>query len=152
MTDDDVCGAECVDGTTCQHPAGSCPVPSHSDSNAENPHGRPSKYTEDRADAAIDAARDGASKTGCARAAGVDRATLNRWLDARDGFRTAFARARGEGERRLIRDGLGEEVSPQMAKFLLATSYGYTKTEKREIEGDVSLDGVVVDFTPGGDE
>jgi hypothetical protein len=31
----DVCGAECADGTPCQHPSGSCPVPDHEDTDDE---------------------------------------------------------------------------------------------------------------------
>jgi len=83
----------------------------------------------------LDAARLGMSKAGCARAAGVDKASLLRYLDAHEQFRMAYARARAEGEQRLARDGLmSDEVDTSMAKFLLSTSFDYVKTEKRELE------------------
>jgi len=103
---DDICGAECGDGTPCQHPAGSCPVPSHSDPDAENPHGRKFTLGEDDHDVILEAARMGKSETGCARAAGVSSwAQLNRYLDAHPEFRSAFERARAEGESHYIREG-----------------------------------------------
>lgn len=133
---DDICGYEdTTTGQPCQHPAGSCPVPSHSDTAPDggNPQGRPSKFTEDRAHNAIDSARKGLSKAGCSRAAGVGKATLERWLDGRDEFRNAFRRARNEGEVALIEDGLHDpDTDGAMARFLLSTSFDYVKTEKRE--------------------
>lgn len=138
----DICGAECVDGSECRHPAGSCPVPSHAGKDGEGPGGRPSKFTDDRAEKATEAAREGKSKAGCARAAGVDKATLQRWLDDHDGFRNAFRRARAEGESRLVQDGLYDDgADSSMAKFLLSTSFGYVKTERREhgTSGDTSF-------------
>jgi hypothetical protein len=150
MTDDDTCGAECVDGSKCQHPAGSCPVASHSaDGPTENQQGRPSKFTDERARAAIEAAREGLSKAGCERAAGVADGTLNNWLDDnptftdRDGeerqFFRAFRRARQVGERTLVDGGLHDDaVDSSMAKFLLASSFGYQKSEK--LEHDVDAD------------
>lgn len=158
---DDICGYE--DTTTdhpCQHPAGSCPVPSHSDPDADNPQGRPDSYTEDRAAEVLAAAESGLSKGGCARSAGVTRDTLNRWLDKNPAyedreFRAAFARARARGERRLVTAPLKDDpddpvdIDGQHARFLLSTSFDYVKTEKRELEntGDEPLSELVVDFT-----
>lgn len=150
---DDKCGAECADGSPCEHPAGSCPVPSHSNEDAEN-HGRPSAFTYRRAHRAIETARDGLSKAGCARAAGVGEATLKRWLDGdkwlgATHFRSAFRRARNQGETQLVQEGLyDEDVDSSMAKFLLASSFDYKKTEKKEVEntGDEPLTNVVIDF------
>lgn len=138
---DDICGAECVDGSPCQNPAGSCPVPSHSDPDAENPHGRDFSITESDHDAILEAARQGMSKSGCARAAGTGPDQLERYLDAHPDFRDAFTRARHKGERRLVTGPLQESVHPdepemngQHARFLLSTSFDYVKTEKREHE------------------
>lgn len=137
MTGNDICGAECVDGTPCEHPAGSCPVPSHSDPDAENPAGQPSKFTSERQAEILAAAREGKSQAGCARAAGIDESTLRGWIDRHEEFSRAFRRARGEGESRLVRDGLYDpDTDSSMAKFLLTTSFDYVKTEKRELTGD----------------
>jgi hypothetical protein len=144
---DDICGAECADGSDCQHPAGSCPVASHSDDDAKDQQGRPSKFTDERARDAIEAAHEGLSKAGCERAAGVGDGTLNNWLEAnptfvdtggeeRQFFR-AFRRARRAGESELVQGGLhDDDVDSSMAKFLLASSFDYKKTEKREHTGD----------------
>lgn len=159
MSDDAVCGhpTQGGDGPPCQNPPGEngrCHIPSHNDPGAENP-GRPSKYTEERAREAIDAAADGFSKAGCARAAGVGEQTLLDWLaedHAVDGenFSEAFMRARHKGERTLVKGPLvdhpdapggGPEVDGQHARFLLATSFDYQKTEKRELEDVTEGDG-----------
>lgn len=145
----DICGAETTSGEPCQNPAGedgSCWIPSHNDPDAENPDGRPSKFTDERREDALQAAREGKSKAGCARAAGVAKSTLADWVDTREEFRNAFRRARAEGESELIRGGLtDEDVDSSMAKFLLASSFDYQKTEK--IDADVTHDGdLLADF------
>lgn len=169
MTDDDICGAECADGTPCEHPAGSCPVSSHNDPDAENGQGRPSKFTDDRAQDAIAAARNGLSKAGCERAAGVGDGTLNNWLESdpsfadADGeerqFLRAFRRARKAGENTLIEGGLYDDgVDSSMAKFLLASSFDYKKTEQREVTGEgggpveVELNETIVETDYEGDD
>lgn len=150
-SDTDRCGHPTGDGGTCQNPAtedGHCWIDSHG---GDVTPGRSSKYTEQRARDAITAARRGKSKAGCARSAGVDKATLHRWLerddlvyDGRD-FRNAFRQARAEGEDRLIEGGLSEEsnMDSQMARFLLSTSHNYIKTEKREVEQETTHKGEV---------
>ena len=136
----DTCGhpTQNGDGPPCQNPAtegNHCWIPSHGDPDADNPQGRPFTITEDDHDAILAAARMGLSETGCARAAGTDWPQLDRYLDEHDEFRSAFARAREQGEERLIRDGLYDpEADASMARFLLSTSFGYVKTEKREVE------------------
>jgi len=87
----------------------------------------------------LEAARLGKSERGCARAAGVSSwAQLDRYLDAHDDFRSSFERARARGESELIDGGLrDDDVDTSMAKFLLASSFDYKKTEKREVEADV---------------
>lgn len=149
MSEQDNCGWPTADGTACEHPAtednGRCWQ--HTD-NART-GGRPSKYTDDRAQDALEAARMSKSKSGCARAAGVELPTLNRWLDKNpdldDGreFRLAFAQARRDGETVLVHGGLrNDDIDTSMAKFLLATSFGYVKTERREhlVDEDADLD------------
>lgn len=168
----DVCGAECVDGSECQNPAGSCGIPSHSDPEAENPHGRPSIFTDELAREAIDAATTRYSYAGIERAIGVGEETLNGeggWLDQdltfedADGnernFSRALERARGDGEEELIQGGLyDDEMDTSMAKFLLATSYGHKKTEAREVTGDgggpvqVEFTEEIVETSWGDDE
>lgn len=152
MPDDDICGYEnTTTGDPCQHPAGSCPVPSHSGAAPDggNPQGRPSKFSDERARAAIHAAEEyGKSKRGCERDAGVARGTLDNWLEANptfegpDGneydFLTAFRRARGEGETYYITEGRDPEgeVDESFAKFMLASSFDYKKTEATELTGE----------------
>jgi hypothetical protein len=142
MTDtDDICGHPTTDGGRCQNPVtegDSCWIDSHGGD--VDGHGRPSKFTEQRAERAIDAAREGKSKRGCARAAGVSKSTFDDWLDENPpleggDFRPAFRRARAEGESTLIDGGLrDDDVNTSMAKFLLASSFDYQKSEKREVD------------------
>lgn len=149
--DDEVCGWPTTNNTACQNPAteptGRCWINTHGNTEAENPHGRPSKFSDQRARDAIQAARESKSKAGCARAAGVAPNTLETWLQENpvyqdnDGeqmdFLQAFMRARSAGEQRLIQGGLADpNVNSQMAKFLLSTSFDYVKTERREVTGE----------------
>jgi len=144
---DDICGAECADGTPCQHPP-NCPVPSHHDPDADNPHGRKFAIDESDHEDILEAARIGMSKAGCARAAGVDEKSLYRYLksDENAQFRRAFKRARHKGERRLLTGPLEQheedpiQMDPQHARFLLSTSFDYVKTEKREVDANVDAD------------
>ena len=93
-------------------------------------------------DTLTEAAETGLSKRGCARAAGVSHTALQRYLDAHDDFRASFAQARSRGETELIVGGLrDEDFDTSMAKFILATSFDYKKTEKREVEGSMEHTG-----------
>ena len=88
-------------------------------------------------DTLIEAAETKKSKRGCARSAGVSHTALQRYLDAHDDFRASFKQARGRGEAELIEGGLHDDaVDTSMAKFLLASSYDYKKTEQREVTGE----------------
>jgi len=99
--------------------------------------GRDFAITEDDHDDLLQAAKTGLSLRGCARAAGVSHSQLRRYLDAHEEFRSSFERARAHGESELIEGGLrDEDVDTSMAKFLLASSFDYKKTEKREVTGD----------------
>jgi hypothetical protein len=143
---DDVCGhpTEGGDGPPCQNPPGEngrCYIPAHNGDDADPPGGRNWALDESDHDDILEAARMGASKAGCARAAGVGEATLQRYLDAHDAFRSAFTRARAQGERELITGPLynsddddDPDMDGQHARFLLSTSFEYTKTEKKEVE------------------
>ena len=148
MTDDDICGADTVGDEPCQNPAtegDSCWLAEHGgDADAS---GRPSKFTDERAQDAVEAAREGLSKAGCGRAAGVADGTIQNWLDEnptftdKDGtereFFRAFMRARRVGEFNLVQGGLyDEDTDSSMAKFLLASSFDYKKTEQREVTGE----------------
>lgn len=155
MTDDDICGAPTADDTACQHPTtdegdpGRCWVPGHNDEPSDqlDGGGRPTKFTDERARAAVDAARKSLSKAGCARAAGVAPNTLENWLDKpglmyesaggdREEFLQAFRHARNDGELTLVQGGLlRDEIDSQHARFLLSTSFDYVKTEAREVSG-----------------
>ena len=154
MSDDkEICGHPTADGSPCQHPPSegdSCWIDSHGGSASV---GRDFAIDESDHDAILDAAEKGISKAGCARAAGVDKASLLRYVEAHDEFRTAFTRARARGEQRLATGPLvNREDEPDMdgqhARFLLSTSFNYIKTEKREVEntGDEPLSEIVIDF------
>jgi len=160
------------DGPPCEHPAtdgDSCWIDAHGGD--ADPGGRPNKFTDERAEDAIQAAREGFSKAGCARAAGVTPPTLNNWLDANpdyDGgeFLQAFTRARHKGERVLLQGALYDEpeeqqkhtrtVNDQHARFLLSTSFDYVKTERKELTGEdggaIEVDSDVVTVTEATDE
>ena len=159
MTDDEICGYETVNGGECQNRAGDngrCWIPQHnpdSDKGTDG-RGRPTKFNDKRARKAIEAAKKGKSESGCERAAGVTRGTINNWLDKgftfedesgkeRDFF-TAFAHARAQGEDQWIREGRSPEGDSSFAKFMLNTSYDYKETEKREVEhsDDSDTDGI----------
>ena len=150
MSDDvEQCGHETADGTECQLPPsqtdGRCHH--HTDTTKVDSGGRPSKFTDERARQAIAAAELGKSIAGCGRDAGVSKETVRVWRDTEgiyfegpDGnqydFFAAFRRARGTGETYYIREGRRAEgeVDPSFAKFMLASSYDYKKTEKKEME------------------
>jgi hypothetical protein len=144
----DECGASTADGSACElpgsYPDGRCYH--HTDEANTDSGGRPTKFTDDRAERAKDAAREGMSKAGCARAAGVGKATLERWLNERDKFRNAFTRARHEGEQKLVTGPLIDDpddpvdIDGQHARFLLSTSFDYVKTEKQEVEHSGGID------------
>lgn len=162
MTDDkDICGYEGThDGEACQQPAGEngrCYIPTHQPEvtdggkdaeDVENYAGPPSKLPECR-DAILEAARTGASKQGCARAAGIHKSTLYEWTDPDSDqyhpeFHREFMQARWQGEKRYIENP--DDVDSRHAQFMLERSFGYTKEQTIEHEGD-GLGDVVVSFT-----
>lgn len=134
----DICGHPTTDGGKCQNPpteGGHCWIDTHGGD--VSGHGRDFSIDDNDHDAILEAAEDGVSKRGCARAAGVSHTELQRYLDAHPDFRASYARARNKGERTLIRDGLRDpDTDSSMAKFLLASSFDYKKTEKVEADVD----------------
>jgi transposase-like protein len=135
MTDEDICGASTTGEEPCQNPAGEngrCWIPSHNESDAENPHGRPSLLEEHEEDI-INAAREGLTYEGIARVAGIGVRTLHDWREEYEDFSQSLERARSEAERDLIQD-----VDPE---FVLERSYDYVKTERREVDLDADVDG-----------
>jgi hypothetical protein len=160
---DDVCEAptDGGDGPPCQHPtteegdSDRCWIDAHNDAETGvDPGGREFAIDADDHDAILDAAKKGASKAGCARAAGVERPSLNRYLEAHEDFRSEFTQARAQGEQRLLTGPLYEErdsprqMDGQHARFLLSTSFDYVKTEKREhlVDDDADLQDSPADF------
>jgi len=153
---EDRCGHPTADGDPCELPAskedGKCHH--HTGNEAERANGgREWAIDQDDHEEILEGARMGMSKAGCARLAGVDEASLLRYLDAHPNFRNAFARARARGERRLITGPLmDDEDSPDMdgqhARFLLSTSFDYVETERHELEntGDEPLSDITIDF------
>jgi transposase-like protein len=129
---DDICGStNTATGEPCQRSSGwgteseIGPCKDH-----ETKVGRKGKYTEERKERILSAARNGTTKRGCARAGGIDESTLYAWLNKKPKFSKAFKRARAEGEQSLIQD---EEVDPE---FVLERSYGYTKSQEIEHTSD----------------
>ena len=158
MTDDtDLCGEPKGNGEPCENPVkfadGKCGI--HSEINGDT-QGRPTKFTNERAQTAIEAAREeGKSIRGCERAAGVGEGVVRDWLEAGhqfvtedgliDSFPRAFAQARAQGESEWIEEGRSPEGDASFAKFMLASSYDYKETAKTELEHSGEIDGF--DFT-----
>jgi hypothetical protein len=162
MNDSEQCIATKADGQQCDYAAKyadeKCGI--HTDETDTGP-GRPTKFTDERARLAIAAARDeGKSKAGCERAAGIGNDTLSGWLETdptftdengdERNFSEAFVQARARGESMYIEDGRDLKGDTSFAKFMLSSSYGYEKTEKRKQEHSGDVSGVF-DVTIGGD-
>jgi hypothetical protein len=80
MTEDDICGYEdTTTGHPCQHSAGSCPIPSHSNDDLKNPQGRNHALTPDRHQIVVETIRNIEPLTSAAERASVDRETIDNW-------------------------------------------------------------------------
>jgi transposase-like protein len=100
---DDICGAECTDGSPCENPADSCPW--HC---ADDPPetGRPTKLSYERQEQIAQTLESGVAFKAACEAAGISEATGHRWLrlgeDEEEGefseFRQRITRARGVGK------------------------------------------------------
>jgi len=144
---DDLCNATKNDGEPCEYTAkyedGKCGI--HSEHNErQDPGGRPSLLDEYEDDIMV-GARQGMTLEGCARLAGVAEKTLHSWINKNDEFRKSLKRARAQGELKRL-----QTVNERGSQFILERSFGYVKTEKREIMGegggpvDVASDVVTV--------
>ena len=120
--------------------------------------GRPTSYKPEYCQLVLELAAQGHSLGGFAGEIGVDRATVGRWLDAHEEFRTACTRAAAGRmwfwERVAIHVGMtgGSGSQGQMAIFQLLNAArcidnvkAVDYVDKREIEhsGNISLAGVV---------
>ena len=148
MTDAELCGEIKNDGDPCEYAAkyddGKCGI--HTDHNPrQDPGGRPSLLDEYEDDIMI-GARQGMTLEGCARLAGVAEKTLHSWINNNEDFRKSLKRARAQGELKHL-----QTVNDRGSQFLLERSFGYVKTEKREIMGEdggaVKVDSDVVTVT-----
>jgi hypothetical protein len=147
MPDD--CIATKNDGEPCtytaKYPDGKCGI--HSEHNDRTPAGgRPSKL-DDHWDDILTGARQGMTLEGCARLAGVAEKTLHAWINKNDKFRKALKRARAQGELKHL-----QSVNDSGSRFILERSYGYVKTEKRELEHTGDDGGPIMVIERGGDE
>lgn len=133
---EDTCTATKNNGDPCTYAAkyddGKCGI--HTDETDTDPGGRPSKL-DDHWDDILTGARQGMTLAGCARLAGVDESTLHKWKKENDEFSKSLLRARAQGELKHL-----QSVNDRGSQFILERSFGYVKTEKRELEhsGDVS--------------
>jgi hypothetical protein len=144
------CGVETKSGTPCKNDAETCPWHNPQREDVREQLGRPPVITEEDEEDILEAARHGASKEGCARIAGAESAmSLNRYMERNPEFGVRFRKARGRGELSLIKDGLrNSEVDASTVRFLLATSFGHVKAERRELTGkdgeDLSVSSSIV--------
>jgi hypothetical protein len=76
---------------------------------------------------------------GCARLAGVAKDTLYRWLDEYEEFSDEFKRARAQGELKHL-----QSVNESGSRFILERSFGYTKSQEIEHQGDAN--GIVINL------
>lgn len=140
MTDDNICGGEKENGEPCRRDPGwglkgvtEGPCRDH----IGNFH-NPKKLTPDVKSTLIGAAQEGAFKQHCAQLAGISEQTLRNWINWGEediekgidspcaGLYSEFMRARGAGAVNRLKDADTE--------FVLERSYGYTKSEKHELE------------------
>lgn len=142
---DDNCGWPTADGTACEHPASEANGRCWQHADDHKNEGRPTKFNDERAREAIQAARECKSIAGCGRACGVVTNTIKNWLSRNpeftdeDGqtrnFLQAFLRARAKGETLLTRGSLTrpDDIDGAHARFLLKTSFGYQDVDRLEI-------------------
>lgn len=145
MTDDNICGStETRSGEPCQRDAGwgrdadGGPCVDHADTDAST--GRQSSLDEETKEAIYAAVGSGLKVDHVAAAAGVSAQTLRRWTCCIDDLAEAvpdddpckfcegYAQAHAEGAREVL-----EECRPE---FRASASFGYNKTEGREVTGE----------------
>jgi hypothetical protein len=142
---EDICGAETIGGTPCQHPTTEggnpdrCWIPAHG--GAATDHGRPAAFDDEQTrERVLMAVSTGLRVSHQASLAGVSDDTLRRALccvktprnpvlavDPCD-FCARYARAHADGARKVLSDCRPE--------FVASASYGYSKTDEVEVSGD----------------
>lgn len=132
MTDEKCGSTDTINGEPCQRKAG-WGLDSDKGPCKDHLNGRPTKFTEDRVEKILAAARAGAKKAGCARAAGIHRETLDNWLEEYDDFFDAWSTARWDAEEDSL-EGVSDE-------WLLERSFGYAKKEELDAEVSGEIDG-----------
>jgi len=124
----ETCNATKNDGDPCEYDAkyddGKCGI--HTDE--KDNIGRPSEV-EKHTDDILVGARQGMTMEGLARLAGVAEKNLYEYLNRNPEFRKSLKRARAQGELKHL-----QSVNDRGSQFLLERSFGYVKTEKRELE------------------
>jgi len=157
---DDICGAETATGKPCQHSTtdggdpNRCWIDAHNDAPTESDDpGRPRAFDDDRTrQRVLVAVGQGLKVEHQASLAGVSPDTLRRALCCVDTpsnpsldpdpceFCANYAQAHANGAREILTDCRPE--------FVASASYGYTKTEKTEVEntGDEPLTELTIDF------
>lgn len=133
------CGSKDTnDGEPCEQPAtkadGRCHIHTEVDNDDDGDPGRPSKLA-DHWDDIMAGARQGMTLEGCARLAGVTARTLRNWRNNHDEFAEELRRARAHGELQHL-----QSVNDRGSQFILERSFGYVKTEKREVEAEHTHD------------
>jgi len=125
---DETCDATKNDGDPCEYAAkyedGKCGI--HTDE--KDNIGRPSEVDKHTDDILV-GARQGMTMEGLARLAGVAEKNLYEYLNRNPEFRKSLKRARAQGELKHL-----QSVNDRGSQFLLERSFGYVKTEKRELE------------------
>ena len=110
----------------------------------------------EKREALLEAASIPQTKTDVAKAAGMTRRGLNKYLNQNEEFAEEFRQRRAKASGELIRRGLEDDpsVDIQFAKFRLERSFGYNKTENLNVDADnthrLEGDGFTVNFG-GGD-
>ena len=146
MKDNDICGSTNTGtGEPCRNPPG-CSIPTHNGMpDGGTNRGRPTKFNNERARAAIEAAREIGAVRSAARAAGVSHPTMLEWVADEDKtyidedgtereFVEAFRRSQYERELELRTADHGE-IEASMAKFWLDRALGHRKKENLELSG-----------------
>jgi len=139
MSNTDNCGStDTNDGEPCEQPAtkadGRCHIHTEVDNADDGDPGRPSKLA-DHWDDIMAGARQGMTIEGCARLAGVSKKTLYNWKNNHEEFAAELRRARAHGELQHL-----QSVNDRGSQFILERSFGYVKTEKREVEAEHTHD------------
>jgi len=140
---DETCGETKNNGEPCTYKGkykdGKCGI--HTEHN-EDSVGRPSEVADHEKDI-LAGAKQGMTMEGLARLAGVAEKNLYRYLNQNEEFRKSLKRARAQGELRHL-----QSVNDRGSQFILERSFGYVKTEKRELEhsGKGDDDEILIDF------